>query len=211
MTYMEYECSTGKPYFDLMELLQRKNYHIMTTNQDFQFSRVVPEDKLSAIQGDFRYYQCSCRCHDQIYYNKDMVYKMNEAIDENLCIPPEMIPHCPKCGAQMEPWVRGYTFLEGTRYREEYNKINQFLEYNREKKIPFLKLGVGRMTPMFIQEPFWNLTYSLPRAFYISINPKDALLPREIEKKGIIIKEDIAAVLQDAVKLKKEKTANGNG
>ena len=68
----------------------------MTTNQDFQFTRVVSEEKLSAIQGDSRYYQCSRRCHDQIYYNKDMVYAMNAAIDENLCIPTEMIPRCPK-------------------------------------------------------------------------------------------------------------------
>ena len=205
MGYMEYECPTGQPYYDLMELLEGKNYHIMTTNQDFQFTRVVSEEKLSAIQGDFRYYQCSRRCHDQIYYNKDMVYAMNAAIDENLCIPAKMIPRCPKCGAQMEPWVRGYTFLEGAKYRDEYRKINEFLEKNKEKKILFLELGVGRMTPMFIQEPFWNLTYSLPKAFYITINPKDALLPEEIEQKGLAIKEDIALVLQEAVRVKKEE------
>ena len=60
------------------------------------------------------------------------------------------------------------------------------------------ELGVGRMTPMFIQEPFWNLTYSLPQAYYITINPKDALLPQALSQKGWAIKEDIAAVLQDA-------------
>lgn len=49
MGYMEYECPTGQPYYDLMELLKGKNYHIMTTNQDFQFTRVVSEEKLSAI------------------------------------------------------------------------------------------------------------------------------------------------------------------
>ena len=205
MGYMEYECPTGQPYYDLMKLFQGKNYHIMTTNQDFQFTRVVPEEKLSAIQGDSRYYQCSRRCHDQIYDNRETVYAMNEAIDENLCIPSEMIPHCPKCGAEMEPWVRGYTFLEGAKYREEYRKINEFLEQNKEKKILFLELGVGRMTPMFIQEPFWNLTYSLPQAFYITVNPKDALLPGEIEKKGLAIREDIAVVLRDAVRLREEK------
>ncbi len=205
MGYMEYECPTGQPYYDLMKLLQGKNYHIMTTNQDFQFTRVVPEEKLSAIQGDSRYYQCSRRCHDQIYDNRETVYAMNEAIDENLCIPSEMIPRCPKCGAEMEPWVRGYTFLEGAKYREEYRKINEFLEQNKEKKILFLELGVGRMTPMFIQEPFWNLTYSLPQAFYITVNPKDALLPGEIEKKGLAIREDIAVVLRDAVRLREEK------
>lgn len=211
MSYMEYECETGKPYYDLMELIRDRNYHIMTTNQDFQFTRVVPEEKLSAIQGDSRYFQCSRRCHDELYYNKEMVYAMNDAIDENLCIPPDMIPRCPKCGAEMEPWVRGFTFLEGKKYKDEYRKINEFLEENKEKKILFLELGVGRMTPMFIQEPFWNLTYSLPRAFYITINPKDAILPQALVGKGIAIKEDIASVLRDAVALSKKDTGHEAG
>ena len=64
--YLMYECETGEPYYNLMELLKGKNYHIMTTNQDTQFTRVVSEDKLSAIQGDWRYFQCDCRCHDEI-------------------------------------------------------------------------------------------------------------------------------------------------
>ena len=200
--YLEYECETGKPYHDLMKLIEGKNYHIMTTNQDFQFVGVVPEEKLSAIQGDSRYYQCSRPCHDEIFYNKDMVYEMNAAIDDNLEIPTELIPRCPKCGAELEPWVRGYTFLEGEKYRDEYRKINEFLEKYKDKKILFLELGVGRMTPMFIQEPFWNLTYQLPQAFYITINPRDALLPKEIEKKGLAIKDDIAVVLEGAVELK---------
>lgn len=198
--YMMYECPTGKPYYDLMDLLEGKNYHVLTTNQDFQFTGVVSEEKLSAIQGDWRYFQCSHRCHDEIYFNKDELYRLNDAIDENLCVPSEMIPRCPKCGAEMEPWVRGYTFLEGKKYREEYRKTNAFIEKNKDKKILFLELGVGRMTPMFIQEPFWNMTYALPQAYYISINPKDALLPEVLESKGIAIHEDIARVLADAKK-----------
>ncbi len=174
----------------------------MTTNQDTQFTRVVSEDKLSAIQGDWRYFQCDCRCHDEIYYNKEQIYEMNAAIDDNLCIPTSMIPKCPKCGGDMEPWVRGYTFLEGKKYREEHRKINTFLEKNRNKKILFLELGVGRMIPMFIQEPFWKLTYTLPDAFYITINPRDAILPEALKKKGAAIHEDIAVVLRDAVKQK---------
>lgn len=170
-----YECEAGQPYHDLMELIGSKPYHVMTTNQDFLFTHVVPEEKLSAIQGDSRYYQCSRRCHDAIYFNKEMIYTMNAAIDENLEIPEELIPRCPQCGAELEPWVRGYTFLEGEKYRDEYRKVNQFLERYKEEKLLFLELGVGRMTPMFIQEPFWNLTYALPQAFYITINPKDAL------------------------------------
>lgn len=208
MAYAEYECEAGKPYHDLMDLIKDKIYHIMTTNQDFLFNQVVSEDKLSAIQGDSRYYQCSHRCHDAIYYNKEMVYEMNAAIDENLEIPTELIPHCEKCGAEMEPWVRGFTFLEGEKYRDEYRKINKFIEEHMNQKMLFLELGVGRMTPMFIQEPFWSLTHQLPNAYYISINPKDALIPKEIEHKGVAMKEDIAVVLEEAVKMKNKGEAN---
>lgn len=195
-----YECQTGLPYYHLMQLLNGKDYHVLTTNQDFQFNGVVPEEKLSAIQGDFRYYQCSHCCHDAVYENRDMVYAMNRAIDRNLCIPEELIPHCPVCGAEFEPWVRGYTFLEGKKYENEHRKVQNFLQQHKTEKILFLELGVGRMTPMFIQEPFWNLTYQLPQAFYITINPKDAILPIELKQKGHAIHEDIAMVLADTVK-----------
>ena len=96
--------------------------------------------------------------------------------------------------------MRGYTFLEGQKYEEEHRKVQKFLQQHKTEKLLFLELGVGRMTPMFIQEPFWNLTYQLPAAFYITINPKDAVLPLELQQKGHAIHEDIAAVLADAVK-----------
>ena len=53
------------------------------------------------------------------------------------------------------------------------------------------------MTPMFIQEPFWNLTLSLPKARYIGINNQYNFLPKEIEDRGMVIVEDIAKVLAD--------------
>lgn len=191
----------GKPYKDIYELLKGKNFHILTTNQDAQFTRIFPEEKISAIQGDWRYFQCSRRCHDGLYDAVEAAHKMEQAMNEDLSIPSELLPHCPKCGALMEPWVRSWIFLEGKKYKEEHEKLNRFLEDNLNSSILFLELGVGRMTPMFIQEPFWNLTYQLPKAFYITINPKDALLPGELSGKGLAIKEDIAKVFEDAVKL----------
>lgn len=191
------DAKTGQPYKDLFEILKDKNYYILTTNQDTQFDRVFPEEKISAIQGDWRYFQCSRRCHDELYDSVKTLHKLKDAIDSELKVPSDMIPHCPKCGTEMEPWVRSWVFLEGKKYREEHSKLNAFLKKNMHKKILFLELGVGRMTPMFIQEPFWNMTYSWPNAFYITINPKDAIVPEELKQKGLAIHEDIARVLAD--------------
>ena len=195
------DCCVGQPYKDLHTLLNGQDYFIATTNQDTQFAREFGEDLVGYIQGDWRFFQCAHRCHDAVYPATEYAEKMYRAI-RDCRVPTEMIPRCPHCGQFMEPWVRGYSFLEGAKYKEQYEKWNSFLTKNKDKKLLFLELGVGRMTPMFIQEPFWNMTYSLPDAYYITINPKDAALPRELREKGYAIHEDIAAVLADAVKYK---------
>ena len=69
---------------------------------------------------------------------------------------------------------------------------------HKEKRILFLELGVGRMTPMFIQEPFWNLTITFPNARYIAVNDRYDFLPRQLEDKGMAIVTDIAQALRDA-------------
>jgi hypothetical protein len=101
----------------------------------------------------------------------------------------------------MELWVRSYEFLEGSKYKSEHDKLRKFLLENQNKKVLFLELGVGLMTPMFIKEPFWNMTYSWPDAYYITINPnpEHALLPKELKDKGLAMHEDIAQVLGDLV------------
>lgn len=199
------DAETGQPYKDLFEILKDKNYYILTTNQDTQFTRVFPEEKISAIQGDWRYFQCSRRCHDELYDSVETLHKLNDSIDADLRVPSELIPRCPKCGAEMEPWVRSWVFLEGRKYREKHSKLNAFLKKNMHKKVLFLELGVGRMTPMFIQEPFWNMTYAWPNAFYITINPRDAIVPEELKQKGLAIREDIAKVLTDTRKISNEE------
>ncbi|MGK9184748.1 hypothetical protein KXS12_21140 [Priestia filamentosa] len=193
-----YDAEAGQPYLDLLQLLQDKNYFVLTTNQDTQFSKVFPKEKVSTIQGDWRYFQCSDRCHDHVYFNKEQVEEMYANI-KGTRIPTELIPTCPECGQDMEPWVRSRVFLEGSFFRNELMKSQVFLMKNKYKKILFLELGVGTMTPMFIKEPFWEMTYSLPGAYYITINPKDAVVPRKIEEKGLVINQDIARVLQDAL------------
>ena len=123
---------------------------------------------------------------------------MIQAMEDGTSIPTEMIPRCPHCGAEAFPWVRGYgNFLQGKKYEEQYQKISDYIQRNRDKKLLFIELGVGRLTPMFIQEPFWNLTLSLPDAYYISVNEKYDFLPEQIEDKGIAILGDIGIVLRD--------------
>lgn len=188
-----------RPYIDLDAILQGKEFHILTTNQDTQFVKLYPEEQVSEIQGDHRFFQCSRCCCDDTWDALKPVEEMIKAMGDGTSVPEEMIPRCPHCGAEAFPWVRGYgNFLQGKKYKEQYKKVSDFILKNKSKKILFLELGVGRLTPMFIQEPFWNLTLSLPDARYIAVNDKYDFLPKQIEDKGIVIVKDIAEVLNDA-------------
>ena len=190
-----YECETGETYKDLAELLEGKNYYVVTTNQDAQFYRIFPAKHITRIQGDWRYWQCSQPCHDGIYDNHDEVMWLCDTI-KNDTLPEKLIPRCPRCGAPMEPWVRSYTFLQGTFYHREMKRYRDFLENNKRGKVLFLELGVGMMTPMFIKEPFMNMTYQFPHAFYAAVNPQHALVPKEIARKSLAISDDIAVTLK---------------
>ena len=190
-----YECYTGETYTDLAELLKGKDYYIATTNQDAQFYRVFPAERITRIQGDWRYWQCSRPCHDEIYYNKERVLELCPKIVGDT-LPDELIPRCPHCGKELAPWVRGYTFLEGEYYQREMKRYLDFLRANSRRKVLFLELGVGMMTPMFIKEPFMNMTYQFPNAFYATVNPQHALVPKEIARKSLAISDDIAVTLK---------------
>lgn len=191
-----YDLEAGEPYRDLKELLEGKNYYIVTTNQDFQLSKIFPEDKITRLQGDWRYFQCSRQCHDAIYFNKDIVDELLPKIEGD-SLPEQYIPKCPHCGADMIEWVRGREFLQGKDYMKEHERYMNFLRANMNKRVLFLELGVGMMTPMFIKEPFMNMTYQFPDAFYVTVNPKHAIIPKEIASKSLAIQDDIAFVLKD--------------
>ncbi|MDD0824038.1 hypothetical protein PTQ27_06115 [Mannheimia sp. AT1] len=102
----------GQTYQSLFKLIGDKEYFVITTNQDMQFSKVFDESKIAYPQGDAHWLQCSRPCHDEVYPAEEAVRKMAASIHD--CqVDPETIPTCPKCGADLEPWIRSYEFLEG--------------------------------------------------------------------------------------------------
>ena len=116
--YTTQHAPVRKPYLDLDVILKGKDFHILTTNQDTQFMRLYPEEQVSEIQGDHRFFQCTKACCDETWDAVEPVRRMIEAMGEGTAIPAELIPYCPHCGAELFPWVRGYgNFLQGKKFR----------------------------------------------------------------------------------------------
>lgn len=187
-----------QPYVDLDAIVGAREFFVVTTNQDTQFMKIYSEEQVAEIQGDHRFFQCRRCCTDDVWDATEPVAQMIEAMGEGLEVPSELVPRCPHCGGEAFPWVRGYgNFLQGTRYEEQYRKVSDWIAAHKSDKMLLIELGVGRLTPAFIQEPFWALTAQLPRARYVGVNNVTQFLPEAIEDRGLAVRADIAQVLAD--------------
>ena len=188
----------GQTYFDLHKLIHDKNYFIITTNQDLQFSKLFPDEKLCYPQGTSHWLQCGRPCHDEVYPSEEVVRKIASHITDTR-IPSELIPRCPRCGAEMEPWFRSPVFLEGAHWENYMRKYQNFIEQYSQKNIVLLELGVGLMTPNIIKNPFSVATYHWPDAFLVRINKGEPPAHNLLRNKTITMDADIAHVLRDLV------------
>lgn len=182
-------------YDDLKAIVSNKPFHIITTNQDMLFKKFFPANHVSEIQGSWGYFQSANTESDKKLYPIDPFLDRLLPKIKNNRLPRELFPQSSVDGSPLVPWVRSREFLEDQKYFEEYDKANRFLGQHKAERLLFMEIGVGRMTPMFIQEPFWGMVHYLPQAFYVNFNPKDALVHPSIKNRSLLIAGDTAKAM----------------
>ena len=176
--------------------MKDKDYFVITTNVDHQFQKAgFDKSRLFYTQGDYGLFQCSEPCHDQTYDNEEIVKDMIE-FQEDMKIPAELIPICPKCGKPMTMSLRSDDkFVEDEGWHRAAERYDDFLQTHKGQHILFLELGVGYNTPVIIKYPFWKMTAQNPKATYACLNYGEAYAPDEIAEQSILINGDIHEVL----------------
>lgn len=142
-------------YKGLFELVKDKDYFVLTTNVDHQFQKAeFDKHRLFYTQGDYGLFQCSEPCCQKTYDNEDIIRKMY-AEQENMLIPTELVPRCPKCGRPMTMNLRAdETFVQDEGWYRAAERYEEFLRRHENLHILFLELGVGYNTPAIIKYPF---------------------------------------------------------
>ena len=193
--YMDIDNGTYKTLF---ELVKDKDYFVITTNVDHQFQKAgFDKERLFYTQGDYGLFQCSEPCHNQTYDNEEIVKDMIE-FQEDMKIPTELIPKCPKCGKPMTMNLRSDDkFVEDEGWHRAAKRYDDFLQSHEGKHILFLELGVGYNTPVIIKYPFWKMTAKNPNAVYACLNFGEAYSPDEIKEQSVLINGDIHEVLNN--------------
>ena len=184
-------------YNDLYNLVQDKDYFVLTTNVDHCFQKAgFDKHRLFYTQGDYGLWQCSKPCHDMTYDNETIIKKMVTE-QKNMRIPSGLIPHCPVCGAPMSMNLRAdSTFVEDSGWHTAAKRYQDFVHRHKGLDILYLELGVGGNTPGIIKYPFWQMTCSNPNAAYVCINLSETYIPAEIKKQSICIDNDIGDALK---------------
>lgn len=191
-----YDQKPNRVYQKLLELVRDKNYFVLTTNVDHVFqSNGFDKQRMFYTQGDYGLFQCSVPCHEKTYDNEEIIRRMY-AEQKNMKIPTELIPKCPVCGEEMTTNLRADDkFVQDEGWYSAAERYKKFLEDNLMKKILFFELGVGGNTPGIIKYPFWEMTRECENATFATINFGEAVVPKYIQDRSIVINSDIGEAL----------------
>ena len=196
--YINRYLDAPKPvYEDLLNLVRDKDYFVITTNVDHCFQKAgFDKKRLFYTQGDYGLFQCSEPCCQETFENETVIREMMER-QEDMKIPTELLPVCPRCGKPMTMNLRSDNkFVEDEGWHRAAERYENFLRTREGQKILFLELGVGYNTPVIIKYPFWKMTAKNPNATYVCINQGQAVCPQEIERQAICIDADIGSALR---------------
>lgn len=184
-------------YEMLFQLVQGRDYFVITTNVDHQFQMAgFDKQRLFYTQGDYGLFQCSKPCCQKTWDNEEVIGNMVRQ-QKDMKIPSSLIPHCPNCGSPMTLNLRkDETFVEDEGWKNALFRYEAFLKRHRNVKILFLELGVGYNTPGIIKYPFWQMTYQNPKAIYCCLNRDDVTIPQEIQDRSITIQGDIKEIFE---------------
>lgn len=201
-------------YKQLFQLVENKDYFVLTTNVDHCFQKAgFDKNRMFYTQGDYGLFQCSKPCHHETYDNEESVKKMvvsqgyrieagkltvPEGAQIRRTVPTELVPSCPKCGRPMSMNLRAdNTFVQDAGWEAAAKRYEKFMEDHRGQNVVFLELGVGYNTPGIIKYNFWQYAHNWRNAFYVCINKGEADIPSEIREKSVGIDVDIAEVLKN--------------
>ena len=186
-----------KPVYEtLLQLVDGKDYFVITTNVDHCFQKAgFDKKRLFYTQGDYGLFQCSGPCRQETFDNEAVIREMVEQ-QKDMKIPTALIPRCPHCGKPLTMNLRcDDKFAEDDGWHLAAERYAAFLRTREGQKLLFLELGVGRNTPGIIKYPFWQMTAKNPKATYACINGGEAYAPDEIGPRSVCIGSDIGTVL----------------
>ena len=201
-------------YQDLFALVKDTDYFVITTNVDHCFQKAgFDKKRLFYTQGDYGLFQSTDPANRRTVDNEAWVMQAMEAqgfvknaegIFEmpasgvRMEIPTALIPKHPDDGSDVTMNLRADdSFVEDKGWHAASAAYSDFLRRHEGLHVLFLEIGVGGNTPVIIKYPFWQMTNDNKNAVYACLNYNEAVCPRQIENRSIVIDGDCGSVIKD--------------
>jgi len=200
--YARFRPAAFRLYEELLEVVDNKNYFVITTNVDAQFRKAgFSPDRIFEVQGDYGLMQCATGCHQRVYSDKEVVDNIVKH-SQNMTVASEFVPVCPVCGGNMDVHVRkNQYFVQDEDWNKSAARYEAFMaRYADNARIVLLELGIGFNTPAIIRFPFERVAYRNPDATLIRLNSEYPDGPRETASRTISFTEN----MEDVIKKLKE-------
>ncbi len=192
-----YDAPTGRPYHDLLNLLDGRDFFVLTTNVDHQFQAGGHRPGAAVLSaGRLRAVAVLEACHRGTYDNEAAVRHLaaeqrNMRVPSSCCALPGVRRADGHEPAHRRDVRRGRRLACGPR------ALRGVRGGAAGDRLLLLELGVGGNTPGIVKYPFWRMAARNPRAFYACVNRGEAYAPRELGARALALDADIGAVLRD--------------
>lgn len=173
-------------YENLHDLLESKNYFIVSTTMDSYLEKLNFNVKRYVNPcGNFTYLQCDLGCDERLVPVKQLIPDFSQVINSissERKLPENLV--CEECGESMvfnNIYARKY--LEKG-YLEQWDIYMKWLQKTVNRKLVILELGVGMQFPTVIRWPFEKTVMYNQKATIFRIHQKLPMLTQEIAKQG---------------------------
>lgn len=167
---------TIESYKKIKEMLQEKDYFIITTcNDDKIYQAGFDKDKIVAPCGTFQYMQCTGNCSQELLTVTEEMIKEKKRMT------------CPHCGKEMRfNLVSEENYNEGG-YMPDWLNYNKWLQSTINKNVCILELGVGFKYPSVIRWAFEKIAFYNQKAIMYRVHDLLYQSSTELKEKCISI------------------------
>ena len=186
MDNMRWKFTPNDGYKTLLELVNGKNYFVLTSNVDGCFERSgFSKNRIYTPQGEWTYLQCMKPCHhDSVFKSRPYIDAILPNISEDGAVPEELLPMCPRCGTRMFGNVRGGSWYLHHKYEEQNESLQRWMQSlanDGTSKVVVLEVGAGFNTPTVTRFPMESFVRELGhRGRLIRINPTEPDVPEDL-------------------------------
>lgn len=159
-------------YKILSDILNGKNYFIITTNvDDLIYESGLKPERIVAPCGSKNRLQCRCEGEDGLIKTPKQYYDAASA-----CI-------CEKCGYAYEPNIYNKNYYNENGYLKQWHLYNKWLQGTLNRKLTILELGCDFSFMSLIRLPFEKIALINQKSFYYRINGHFPQITGELKEK----------------------------